>query len=485
MNYVLFYPDELRSESMSVYGHPLIQLPNYERLAREGTVFETNYTPHPVCAASRCSLVTGWPPHVQGYRSLRYEIDETKPNFFKYLRKAGYKTCLTAKNHCFDKAATALSFDRVAEFSHGGGSIWKELDGKDGYDPYTMVLPPVPDDQVEAIHDNQFVNFGLDFIRDMAAEKSPFFAFFSINYPHCPYTAPKAFYDLYDPEEVPPLRDLSWLDGKPELYSLIRQYRQSGKPEDWIYRKMNAIYLGMIAYTDMQLGRIIQTLEAQGLYDDTTIIVCSDHGDFAGDVGMPEKWPSAMDEMLTRVPLIMRRPGCPGGHRVSELTSSMDIFPTIMDFEDIQIRHDQFGVSLRSQVEGAAGDPDRVVYCEGGYDTREPHVFEGTEVFPYTILNQPGTIYYPKMQQQQKDPESVCRVVMQRDTRYKLNIRTNDENELYDLIEDPREYNNLYNNPEYQGVVHEKTSRMLKWLIHTSDVVPWEGHLPEENEQKV
>ena len=482
MNYVLFFPDELRAESLGCYGHPVTQTPNYDRVVREGTLFERNYTPHPVCAASRQALVTGWYPHVQGYRTLRYEIDVSKPNFFKYLREAGFKTCLSAKNHCFDQEATQASFDRVVSFAHSR-DMWKDV-AKDQADvqadkkyDYSMVHPPVPADKVEDIPDHKFVEAGLQFIRDMSAEKSPFFMFFSTNYPHCPYTAPEEFYNMYDPDTLPPLRDLSWLEGKPKLYDLIRQYRQSGQPDEWIYKKMNAIYLGMISYTDMLLGRIIDTLEKEGLFDDTTIIICSDHGDFAGDVGMPEKWPSAMDDMLTRVPLIIRRPGCTGGHRVSELTQSFDIFPTVLDFEGIQIRHDQFGVSLRRQVEGAAGDPARVVYCEGGYDTREPHCFEGTNVFPYTILNFPGGDYYPKMQQQQKKPESVCRVVMQRDERYKLNVRTNGENEFYDMQEDPLEYKNLYNSPEHQTLINEKTKQMLTWLIHTSDVVPWEGHI--------
>lgn len=477
MNYVLFYPDEMRAESLACYGHPVIKTPNYDRIAREGTVFERNYTPHPVCAASRQALVTGWYPHVQGYRTLRYEIDASKPNFFRYLREAGYKTCLSAKNHCFDKEATEASFDRVAEFTHGGGGMWKDVTEKKKEFDYTMIHPPIPADQVEEIHDHKFVEFGRQFIRDMAAEKSPFFMFFSINNPHCPYKAPEEFYNMYDPDTLPPLRDLSWLEGKPELYRLIRQYRESGKHEDWIFRKMNAIYLGMISYTDMLLGRIIETLETESIYDETTIIVCTDHGDFAGDVGLPEKWPSAMDDMLTRVPLLIRRPGCPGGHRVRELTQSFDIFPTVLDFSGIQIRHNQFGVSLRRQVEGAAGDSSRVVYCEGGYDTREPHCFEGTNVFPYTILNVPGGDYYPKMQQQQKDPASVCRVVMQRDDRYKLNVRTNGENEFYDMQEDPLEYKNLYKNPKHQALINEKTKQMLTWLIHTSDVVPWEGHV--------
>ena len=88
----------------------------------------------------------------------------------------------------------------------------------------------------------------------------------------------------------------------------------------------------------------------------------------------------------------------------------------------------------------------------------------------------PHTIYYPKMIQQQKSPESVCRVVMLRNSRYKLNVRTNGDNELYDMKSDPTELHNLYNEDSYQGLVNELQKEMLTWMIHTSDTVPREGH---------
>lgn len=476
MNYVLFYPDELRAESLACYGHPLVQTPNYDRLAAEGTLFENAYTAHPVCAASRCSLVTGWYPHVQGYRTLRYLIDPAKPNFFKYLRAAGFTTCLSAKNHCFDEEATALAFDRVVSTTREGESVQQLIARGHGeeIDAYAMLGRPIPAEELSDDRDYRFVDEGIRFVDDCARDEKPFFLFLSLLNPHPTYHCPEPFHSLYDPDAVPALRDASWLEGKPELYRLIRRYRGLDAKDERLFRTVNAVYLGMITYTDMLLGRVIEALEAAGVYDDTTIIVCSDHGDFAGDAGLVEKWPSAVDDMLAKVPLIVRRPGAPRGHRVAEPVQSIDIFPTVCDFEGIEIRHDQFGVSLRPQVEGGSGDERRAVYCEGGYDTREPQAFEGTPSF--MEHHRPGSRYYPKMVQQQEDPESVCRVVMQRDRRWKLSVRTNGENELYDLDADPLEYRNLYGEPEHRDLVAELTQRLTAWLIHTSDVVPWEGH---------
>lgn len=472
MNYVLFYPDEMRAESLHCYGNPLARTPNIDALAAEGTLFENNYTQHPVCVASRCALVTGWYPHVNGYRTLAHMVDRDVPNFIRTLRRNGFATCLSAKNHVFTEEALADTFDEIVRIDFHRGDAGRMP--PEGEDLYNMIFPAEADGTEAHLPDSEAVAAGIDFINMHAGSGRPFFLFQSLIMPHPPYKMIEKYYHMYDPAEVN-LRSLRWLENKPDFYRLIRRYRELDLEENEIFRRIQAIYLGMISYSDMLLGRVVEALKANGVYDDTTILFCSDHGDFAGDAGLLEKWPSGMDDMLTRVPLIVRRPGAKQGHRVSEPTQSIDIFPTIFDYEGLDIGWDQFGVSLRGQIEGAAGDAERCVYCEGGYDRREPHCFEGGGFSK--IFMKPGTVYYPKMLQQQELPESVCRVVMQRDMRYKLNVRTNGQNELYDMQADPQEYNNLYNDPAYREIREERIHRMLSWLISTSDVVPRKGHI--------
>jgi arylsulfatase A-like enzyme len=86
-----------------------------------------------------------------------------------------------------------------------------------------------------------------------------------------------------------------------------------------------------------------------------------------------------------------------------------------------------------------------------------------------------GSDYYPKCTQQQERPDTVCRVVMQRYKNWKLIIRTNNQNELYHMNEDPWEVNNLYGQEKYKEIQETLTKKMLNWLIHTSDVEPVEG----------
>ena len=472
MHYVFFFPDEFRASALSCYGNPVARMPNYDRLAAEGTLFEANYTAHPVCVPSRCSLMTGWYPHVAGFRTLKHLMQPWHPNFFRYIHEAGFETFVYGKNHVFSEPVYRECVDRwlYTDFDHG------RLGVKGASEPlkdYTMLGQPLPDSQLEELHDTRCVNAAVEAIRSWKPGDKPMFIFLPTLMPHAPYEITESFYHMYDPDDLPPLPPPD-VPGKPSAQALIRKYRELEGLDEHAFRRIQAVYLGMCSYADMLLGRLLDALDETGLAADTTVIASSDHGDWAGDWGLVEKWPSCMDDDLTRVPLIIRRPGGEKGHRVQELTQTFDLFPTICNWEGIPIRHDQFGVSLADQVAGKAGDPERAVFCEGGYDLREPHAFEGTKGF--SAFNQPGTLYYPKMKQQQRDPLSVCRTTMLREARWKLNVRTNGENELYDMVNDPGERVNLYASPEHQETVRLLEKRMLEWLMDTADVVPHEGH---------
>ncbi len=474
MNYILLFPDELRAESLGCYGHPLVRTPNIDALAAEGTLFEQNYTTHPVCGPARANLSCGWYPHVDGRRTF-YMPTDREPNFIEHLNRAGFTTCHSGKDDMFDHDSMERLFTELLPFHRR--DVVKELGLTAQTEArYSMVYPSLPDERELQLGDALHTEEAIDFIRRHAGDRNPFFLMVSWLFPHPPYVAPERYYNMYDPEDVP-LRDLAWMEGKPEYYRVLRRYREMEEKDPHIFRKMNAVYLGMISYVDELVGRITRALKDAGIYEDTTIIFCSDHGDFAGDGGQTEKWPSDMTDMITRVPLIIRRPGCPGGQRIAAPTQSFDIFPTIFDYEDIRLNYLQFGISLRPQVEGAPGDAERAAYCEGGYDTHEPWCFE-PECFKGTYLDHTqaeGTDYYPKCLQQQQEPDTVCRVVMQRYRQWKLMVRTNGQNELYHMGEDPKETHNLYGLPEYAQIQQMLTQKMLDWLIHTSDVVPMEG----------
>ncbi|MCD6519712.1 MAG: sulfatase-like hydrolase/transferase, partial [Anaerolineae bacterium] len=122
MNFIFFFPDEMRAESVSCYGHPLVKMPNYDRLAAEGVRFDQCHVQHPVCSPSRCSLMTGWYPHVAGHRTLWHLLRPHEPSLFRYLKEAGYHIEWHGKNDLYAINYFPLAVDHwdASEGSHMG-----------------------------------------------------------------------------------------------------------------------------------------------------------------------------------------------------------------------------------------------------------------------------------------------------------------------------------------------------------------------------
>lgn len=473
MNVLFFFPDEMRASALECYGNPVSRTPNYNRLASAGTCFENEYVANPVCVGSRCAMLTGWYPHVNGYRSLLHFIGKDQPNFLRDMKKSGYNVQLYGKNHVLDEEALKLSVNEYKGINFSWRKDNKELRAEKlpiFSKKYHMLLDPMPDEAIEEMVDTVTVNAGVEFLDQHQKGDDPFMLFISINNPHAPYTIPEKYYHMYDWEQMTDLRKKN-LSREPGFRKLIRQYSMFDEVSDEVFQKCAAVYLGMVRYCDDMLGRLLDALERNGLAEDTIVVTSSDHGDYAGDYGLIEKWPNAFEDSLEKVPLIIRVPGQPGGHRVQELVSQLDIFPTLFDFLGLETGHDQFGRSLRKQVEGEAGDPERAVYAEGGYSVREQQCFEGTER-DYSFLMREECLYYPKMVIQQERQEAVCRATMMRKGDWKLIIRTNEDHELYDLSRDPKEENNRYDDDDCLEIREKMKEEMLMWYIETSDVVP-------------
>jgi choline-sulfatase len=312
------------------------------------------------------------------------------------------------------------------------------------------------------------VDGAIEFLK--TRPQNPFVLYLPIGFPHCPYWAPGEWQDLIDPDKLPPLRPV--IDtGKPDFHRLIRRTRRLDRLDEPFFRKLNAVYLGMIGVVDAMLGQLLHALDESGLAEDTTVLFFSDHGDWAGDYGLVEKWPSALDDTLTRVPMVIRAPGGKPGHVVREVTELLDLTPTALDLAGIPLGHTQFGRSLVPQVGGAPGDPCRAAFAEGGYALHEPHCFEGR---PDTDqgLRDPSHIYHPKGQLQQDAPLSVCRAAMVRTQTHKLIHRPDGVSELYDLVGDSRELHNVHGQAEFVSTQSALEKRLLDWYIQTADVTP-------------
>lgn len=122
-----------RADALACYGNPVTKTPNLDLLAWQGTIFRNCHVQNPVCAQSRCSMLTGWPTSVRGHRSLYYLLRKTEPNMFRYLKNAGYDVFFFGKNDALtpDSVADSVTeWEDSATVRHEFVSVWGAQDSK-------------------------------------------------------------------------------------------------------------------------------------------------------------------------------------------------------------------------------------------------------------------------------------------------------------------------------------------------------------------
>jgi len=210
-------------------------------------------------------------------------------------------------------------------------------------------------------------------------------------------------------------------------------------------------------------------METLGVADKTAIFFSSDHGDFAGDYGLIEKWPGGADDILTRVPLYARIPGGAKGHVSRAPVQTADIMETMLALAGIQTDWVRFGQSLMPQLLGGEGELSRRVYSEGGFSFR-------SELFPGGsdhVSDDPRGMYWPRAQEEMAgNGTGSPKWVMMRNLTSKLVYRPKGTSELYDLQNDPRELTNLFSSLGYAALKAEMMEGLSSWLVETGDVPP-------------
>ncbi len=462
-NIILFMADELRAESIACYGHPLVKTPNLDRLASEGTRFAQCHVQNTVCEPSRCSLLTGWPVHVRGHRSLYYALHPDEPNLFRYLKDAGYEVHWFGKNDLLSPDSFAASVTHAEPGPLDDPPTHNQFAPSDPR--YFTFLYEKRADRRKT-RDYQNIQSAARVLARPSTK--PLCIFLPIIDPHPPYAAPEEFHDMYRPADLPPLRPFN-LPKLPRFHAALRKRMRLDRLDDSVFRQVQAVYLGQVSYTDWLLGELLAAIDRTNHRNDTALFVLSDHGDYAGDYGLVEKWPNAMHDVLTHIPLIVRAPGT-GFARAQVATGQVELFDvmaTCLELAGVEARHTHFAKSLVPQLRGSTGDLARSVFCEGGYNSNEPQLFEPLDQFAGA-----ENIYYPKVSLQNEQPDTVTRTSMIRTLTHKLIYRPDDQSELYDLAKDPRETRNLYGHPSYAAVESRLFHELMDWYVRTSDVAP-------------
>ena len=463
-NIIIFQPDEMRADALSCFGNPITRTPNFDKLASMGTLFENCNVQYPVCGASRCSMLTGWPTSVRGHRSLAYFLRPNEPNLFRYLKNSGYDVFWFGKN---DALAAESFYGSVTEWNHPnlhyehGSSQAVFRKGVKG--PHTFITSP--GGEPDQTGDYEHVQNAIRILERRESDR-PFCIFLPLRFPHPPYGPPNGFYDMYKASDIADLRPIN-LPKRPSYVQGIRKLYGLDKEPESTFRQVRALYYGMVSYSDWLMGHILEAVERTNHSKDTSILFLSDHADYAGDYGLVEKWPSGLEDSLTHVPLIAHVPGAPAGHRVKNVVELFDMMATCLDLAQTEAQHTHFSQSLLPQIYGGQGDPNRAGFCEGGYNTYEPQCFE-------SMMSNPDDLYYPKSLLQDKYPQTISRCAMVRTLDYKFISRPEGQNELYIYADDPHELHNRYGDKSVADIQEKLQQRLLHWYVNTTGIAPFD-----------
>ena len=498
-NIILFMPDQWRGEALGCVGNPVVKTPNCDAFAAQGVAFSNAFTQNGVCTPARCSLATGWYPHVNGHRSMHHFLRRHEPNLMRYLKDAGYFVWWGGKNDLIPREDWDLVCDARVE---GRGTRGPEKPAPAfGDRHYYTFYRGCVSEQPMHLGDDDVVDHAVDFLG--RRQDKPFFMWINQGFPHPPYFVEREWFDLYSPDALPPMAP-AVLERKPGLLDAIRRKTGCDKLTDEEFRLIKATYYAMVSRTDRNFGRVLGAVKRAGLWDSTAIFMTSDHGDFAGDYRLVEKTQNTFEDVLTRVPLLARVPGCrenrdaphfpsegdAGSRKIGSvpvfpgMVESMDLFATIMEVAGVPARHTHFAKSLLPLLRGETNQHREFACCEGGGRVEEAHTHE------FQGSHTPDHIYHPRITIQNTQPELHGKAVMLRTREWKYVRRLYDTDELYDLTRDPDELVNLIDpsaslgasDPRCDSVVRSMREKMLTWLLDTGDAVPfqWDKRSPTE-----
>jgi arylsulfatase A-like enzyme len=460
-NFLIIMPDQLRADCVGCFGNDIVQTPNIDALAARGVRFGNAYANHPVCGPSRVSLMTGWYPHTRGHRTLTHLVKPWEPNLLRYLKEAGYNVAWAGqRGDMFAPGVTEASTHfcgwLVKPTALGMGPQYPE--GSKEYDTFLHGVRPGDDPWLD--FDEACVQTAEQWLEGSPPE--PWVLFVPLIFPHLPFEVEARWYDLYAGQAMPP--PIPPTAGKPAFHDALRAKCGSHRldTEDWA--EITRLYYGMISRVDDQLGRLVAKLGTTGAGARTSVWFFTDHGEYLGDFGLVEKWPSGLDDCLLRNPLIVTLPGGAEGAVAAGFTEMVDILPTMLELAETDARHTHFGHSLAATLRSPATVVRDAAFSEGGFAIDDVHLFES-----------PTGEYRKKGELQHVQPSSVGKAAVIRTEDFTYVYRLYESDELYDRRRDPHEIHNRIDDPALVDTAADLKDRLFGWLMSTSDVIPWDA----------
>jgi len=448
-NVLFIISDDLTTTALSNYENKACHTPNIDKLASEGMRYTHTYCQSPFCGPSRASMMFGYYPSATttyGYTSGRENVGETRKSWAQLFKDNGYYTARVSKIYHMgvpgdiekgsdgtdDEASWTERFNSPGPEWKAGGEAELVQNNPYGLKPRQggNVMTIVKADGDDLVHsDGKTAEKASELIRKH--KDKPFFLAVGFVRPHVPFVAPKKYFEPYPYEQIvlPPKVVNDW-DDIPERginYVTSVNARMSEEQE----KKAVAGYYAAVSYMDAQVGKVLKTLEEEGLEDNTIVIFTSDHGFHLGEHRFWMK--VSLHEESVRIPMIIKVPGKKPGicHSLTEL---MDLYPTVAELAGLKYSEHLQGRSLVQTLD----DPQ-------------------TEVrdCAFVVTSRRGRIEFllrtKKWAYIQYDEDAGSGI------------------ELFDMEYDPKQYNNLANNPKYESIVNEFQEKLKKRLEDVRD----------------
>ena len=330
-NVIFVLVDDLRHDAVGFAGHPWLETPNLDALARRGVHLRNAFVTTALCSPSRASILTGHYAHRHRVVDNNNPVPPGTIFFPQYLQKAGYATAFIGKWHMGGESdAPQPGFDRWVSF-RGQGTY---LPNKNGLNVDGKRVP-----QKGYITD-ELTDYALDWLKQRDA-KRPFFLYLSHKAVHSEFIPAERHKGRYASKPFTPPKTMA---DTPENYQgkpmWVRNQRNSWHGVDFAYHSNLDIadyyrrYAETMLAVDQSMGRIEALLRERGLLDSTIVMFMGDNGFAFGEHGLIDKR-TAYEESM-RVPLIMSGGGLPAGAKVEEVVANIDIAPTILAAAGLQ-----------------------------------------------------------------------------------------------------------------------------------------------------
>lgn len=507
-NIIIINPDEMRWDTMGHMGNPAAQTPFLDSMAQsEAVSFRYAYCQNTVCVPSRCSFFTGLYPHVHGHRTMAHLLREGESSLFSELKAAGYYVWMNARNDLVAGQIPGLAQSHADEiYYYDKSKPTERIDpaqmkaimsghGAKTEDPFPYSHFKGLAERTAVDNDWNDTRAACERILHPAEPDKPLCLFLGWTNPHPPYMVEEPYFSAIDREKIPERIKYEETQGKSLMLTKLHELVGMDDYTEEQWRELRAVYLAQCSKVDAMFGAVCDALKEAGMYDNSAIFFLSDHGDFCGDYGLPEKSQNTFEDCLSRVPLLVKPPkGYPLDAGISDsLVELVDFYATAMDYADVEPDHDQFGRSLREAVGDRSKTVRDFVCCEGGrmaYEKQcdEWHI-DGPEGPSKT------SEYWPKKTAQSND-DAHEKGTMIFDGRYKYVRRLSGRDELYDMEHDPGERKNLLaelsanrqrgneqseqkenqfrdqKEKEVQEAAQRLQNSLLSWYQETCDIVP-------------